>query len=726
MKIYNDEQLIKLADDLFNRIKDPTITLRERVWFRNILYYIGEQWLEWLVGSSSFRRITASDWQTTPVTNIIRDNVRSMKALILNKDFMVKVWPNSMESEDKDAAKMGEFLLRHMDAENDEEFVDETEKIAVWTILCGLGLMRTFPVIGDHEWGMDPDGTPAGKSKVCSTNWSPFNFAVSPFGDDLRSKEYIGIKSLKSREWVEDTFHIILQRQEEEAQIINYERKLAKLVSAVSPWKGQDIEDMSEFVTPDEDLVLVKELEFRPHSKLPLGRFVGTCGTQVLWDHNRLPIKVNEDNWYYTITDYKYHYVPGRYFPDSATDDLISPQNIINEIDQDVAMNRKSLARPIVILSSEANIQRATKWGQHLLVIKYDALTSGGQAPKIQGGVPYPNTVLEERAIHRGAAQDAAGDPKNVLRGSAPSGQASGIMVDILRDAAEQGHFPDILRFYRSHKRTYRKRLLLAAELYTDERMLKISGKGHGVEVRAFKAADLRGNTDVRLELSSGIASTRVGQTQMLLQLTEAGFFSSQSDIDPEFRDELLKRMGLSGFKDRLNVDVERALNENQMMAHTTDEGMIDVPLLTEEGMRNVPIVGQIFITVGPTQPAMDPQTGQPMVDPMTGQPMPGEPTVLSDDPLFVFDNHAVHYEVHRKFVLSSEFQALPLIVQEIAIAHANEHKTAMELAIAEQEQNILAQQGALTPPGENTAGIPPDIEKTIGRNEMTSGGPLQ
>jgi len=635
-----------------------------------------------------------------------------------------------MEAEDRDASKMGEFLLRHMDAENDEEFVDETEKVAVWMILTGLGLMRTFPVVGDSEWGIDRDGSLVSKSKVVSQNWSVFNYAVSPFGDDLRSKEYIGLKSLKSREWVEDTFKVKLARSDDEKQLVNYERKLAKLVASVSQWKGQDLaENMGEFVSKDEDMVLVKELEFRPHRNLKNGRYVGICGNQILWDHPRLPIKVNEDNWYYSITDYKYHYVPGRYFPDSGTDDLISPQNALNEIDQDMNMNRKSLGRPIVILTSDANIKRATHWGQHILVVKYDAFTSGGVRPVIQQGVPYPAQVLQEREIHRGAAQDVQGDPKNVLRGSAPSAQASGIMVDILRDAAEQGHFPDVLRFYRSHKRTYRKRLLLASELYTDERMLKISGRGHGVEVKAFKAADLRGNTDVRLELSSGLASTRVGQTQMLLQLTEAGFFSEQSELDPEFRQEILRRLGLSGFKDKLNVDVERAKNENQIIANTREDGIIDVEIdvpVSEkhpDGLSKIPIIGKIFISMGPTGPMVDPATGEPVIDPETGQPMPGEPIVLSDDPLFKYDNHAVHFEVHRKMILSNEFQALPSIVQEVAIAHADEHKAMMELALQEAMLNEAGLMGAQQG-GQGGMEAGPSVAQAIGGSGQQTGGP--
>jgi hypothetical protein len=700
MKKLDDAKLIQLSTDAFSRLKDPSITIRERIWFRNILYYVGEQWLDWIVSTNTFRRIQPSKHTPTPVANIIRDHVRSMKALILNKDFSIKIWPNSMDQEDKDAAKMGEFLLKHMDAENDESFVDETEKACVWMVLSGLGLLRTIPIVGDSEWGIDPKtGEPTKKAEVTSFNWSPFSFACPAIGDDIMLKPWIGFKSLKNREWVEDTFKLKVNRNEKEEPVINYEKKLAKLVASVSPWKGQGVEDMVETHEEDEDLVLFKEFEFAPNAAMPNGRYVGIIGDQIAFDIDRMPIPVQKGQgtvaWYYTATDYRYHYIPGRFWPDSAVDDLISPQNTINEIDKDLEMNRKGLARPMVFLPSKARIKRATKYGRHLLAVYYDPLTAGGQKPTVEPGVPYPSQVLEERAIHRATIQDVAGDPRNVLRGNAPTQSASGIMVDILRDAAEQGHFPDITRFYRSHKRTYRKRLILAGEVYTQERMVKVSGRGHGVEVRAFKAADLRGNTDVRLELASGLASTRVGQTQMMLQLTEAGFFSQQSDIDPEFRDELLKRMGLSGFKDKTSVDVDRASRENTLVANTLEDGFSYKEVETMYGVEKIPYIEGIWLTIqNPKGIGLAPDEIEIVA---SADPSILEPIMLGEDELFPFDDHAVHYEIHRKFLLSPEFRNLDDEAKAVLVAHTQEHKAMIEMQMMEEQQKMAAAQAQMT-----------------------------
>ncbi|MCK4252563.1 hypothetical protein KAX97_14035, partial [candidate division WOR-3 bacterium] len=81
----------------------------ETTWFRNILYYCGEQWLSWFSEQGTFgRRYELNISEPTPVSNIIRDYVRAMKALILNKTYTTRVWPNSLEQKDKDAASLAE------------------------------------------------------------------------------------------------------------------------------------------------------------------------------------------------------------------------------------------------------------------------------------------------------------------------------------------------------------------------------------------------------------------------------------------------------------------------------------------------------------------------------------------------------------------------------------------------------------------------------------------
>ncbi|GAG71906.1 unnamed protein product, partial [marine sediment metagenome] len=179
---------------------------------------------------------------------------------------------------------------------------------------------------------------------------------------------------------------------------------------------------------------------------------------------------------------------------------------------------------------------------------------------------------------------------------------------------------------------------ILAQVLFTEERMIKVKGKGNDVQVMAFKAADLRNNTDVRLELDSTMSTTKAGQSQLILQMGQYGFFGDLLKTDPETRQELLSRMGLSGFKHKTSVDVERAQIENMIIMNGQDISQIQIMNVEE---------GQVQMVV--------------------------------EDPLFRYDDHPTHFEVHRRKMLSPEFRTLPKSARTVFIAHNDAHAYKIE-----------------------------------------------
>jgi hypothetical protein len=196
--------------------------------------------------------------------------------------------------------------------------------------------------------------------------------------------------------------------------------------------------------------------------------------------------------------------------------------------------------------------------------------------------------------------------------------------------------------------------------------MIKIPDQGGRPKVRKFKGSDIRNNTDVRIELASGAASTRAGQTNMILKLVEQNFFSPESEMDPEFKQEILRRVGLSGFKDKTNADAARAMNENDMIANMDPADMKVVKIQAEDGIIAVPVVPGLFAAMG--APAM-------------GE----EGIVLEDDPVFRYDDHATHFEIHRRFILSTEFKYLHPELQSALTVHTDYHQWTMKMEMAKQ-----------------------------------------
>lgn len=652
-----DKRLIaQTVNDFFDTNLDYSRQVLERIWWRNILYYIGEQWIEYVRTQQTFRRRQIPFYIPTPVSNEIRAHVNSMKALLLSQKMVPRIWPNTQEKEDIEAAELGQKLIVFMESINDYEIDFEKEKCALWKILCGTSFMRTIPEIEGGKIYFEDGENQFTTGEVITEAVVPFNVYMDNNGDSLRKKNWIGIKTLKNREWVEDTFKVKIQKEETVSMTSDYQRRLMKLVSAVSPWKGQGL-DTTIVGDIDEDWVVYKEIELKPTKHDTNGRYIVVCGDQVLQNVPRMPIKAENDKWYYSITDFHYYYVPGRFWSDTAVSDLISSQNTINEIDQTVAIARKGISRPRLILPGDVGLKKLNEGGQGFLGVVYNPLLSGGKEPRFENGTPLLPQIFQERDIQKSQIQDVAGDPRNILRGQPPSAQSSGIQIDILRETAERGHAPDIDRYHKSMSSVYKKRLLIAKEIYTEDRMIKVAGRGNSIEVTKFKSSDLRGNTDVRLELDSGLLATKAGQTDVMMKMISSGFFSDIG-IEPSLKEEIFRRLGMTSFTDEIDMDVERAEKENAAIEAGEFDG--------------------IFL--------LDP-------NPETGA-IDADSEVMMLDEKFKYDKHIVHYDIHRKAILSSRFGEWPEESKTVAYNHADAHNIMIQAA---QEEMMMQQERMAT-----------------------------
>jgi len=660
-KKISDEEVKLLITDIINkRRQSMSRIMLERTWFRNILYYLGEQWIQWYVEQNSFKKRYRKSTIPTPVTNRIRDAVRSEKALILNKDYVPRVWPNSEQPEDKEASRTGELILRDMDLRNDQEFKEDIDDVALWMLLCGTAFMRSFPDMDAGDYAIDNNGEFLKTGDVVSRAASPFSMILDQMGIKLRDKRYVGIISLKDKEWVEDTFKIKINSASSKLDN-QYLHTLEKYVGNVSPWKSAGITS-SLYDNELEEKVEFKEIEFKPTRKFPYGRYVVMANDDVIINIDKMPLinKKNPSDWMYSFTDFHYNKTTGRFWSDAFVNDLISPQNSINSIDQALVMNRRSLGRPRVTLPINCKIERINEQGQSFLAIRYDPRVTAGQAPKFDNGLPLPNQVLIEREHQEKALQDAAGDPKNIMRGHVPTAGASGYLVDVLQESAESSHSPDIMRFYRSLTRVYRKRLLLARDIYTESRIIKIKGPNNEIQIKKFKGADIRNNTDVRLELTSGVFKTKASEAHALLNLMQTGMIQ----LDPVTQRKVLNRLGFAELSvDKNDVHTKRAEKE-EMNASAGD-------------------VTTLFVT------SPDPQTGEVDLDFDRAK-------VVNHDPLFKFDDHAIHYESHTRFILSDEFKALSPEVSAIFMAHTELHKAIMDAEMKKIQMENMAQEQAL------------------------------
>lgn len=666
MATRTDTDILSDFDDIFREDTDPGKTMREMGWFLNILFYLGEQWISWFDGHGFGFRFKMNPFEAAPVSNLVREYVRSMKALIMNKRYAVRVWPNSTEQRDRDAAELGGLFLRHLDSVQCNEIEDVKEMVALWTIMTGNGFARTYASKNNGCYVKRPDGKVICRGDIEVDNFIPFNVHVPILGDTLRNKRCVGMKGLKDKEWVEDTFKIKIVSGDHTDHEIEYEKKLLTILSKVSPWKGRGLVQDDILTKENERLVMFKEMEYKPTERYPEGLYEVVVNRQVVSKKKRLPISVTrEGDWEYTLTEFKYNYTPGSFWATGGVDDLISPQKVVNEVDKACGVNRKTFARPFLLTPVNLILKRLSLPGQEeFLSLQYDDRSAGGIKPEVVKGTPYPEQILKERQNHMESAQQAAGDPKNILRGQAPTSGASGVMVDILRESAELSHTPDIERFYRSWNRVKKKQLIIGQETYTESRTLKVTGEGNEIIIKSFKGADLYNNTDVRLEIDSGMSTTRAGQNELIRNLVQNNFFGPIHE-NPKLQYELLKKLGMSWVPISTSVHEERSRREHSMISGATVD---DIQVEFDQKSKPVPLLDDLFYAL------YDEDLN--------------EVKVWSHDKFFKLDDHGVHFEEHTKYILSKEFQSLPVANQTLLINHNDMHN----YAIKAQQQQVMQQ----------------------------------
>jgi len=147
-----------------------------------------------------------------------------MKALILNKKYTGRIWPNSDEQKDKDAAELGGMVLKDLDSKNCNESEDVKELCALWVGLTGNAFARTYVSFDNGTYIKDRGGNIIPRGDVVIESIIPFNITVPMIGTALRNKSYVGIKSLKEKEWVEDTFKIEI-KSDGDSQLVEYEKR---------------------------------------------------------------------------------------------------------------------------------------------------------------------------------------------------------------------------------------------------------------------------------------------------------------------------------------------------------------------------------------------------------------------------------------------------------------------------------------------------------------------
>lgn len=667
---YSQEQISQLASrskdaDFANRViswtKNAHLRCRtirqqiERQWYLNLAFYAGKQNVQLVpVSNSSGSGVgvrlyipPAPYFRARPVINRIRPIIRTEISRLTSQKPSATVVPATSEDKDMAAAQAGEQIWDSI--YRSQKIGMKFRQAILWTLCTGNGYIKSYwdPQKKSKQWkpmdsqmaaiakqmGVQAENPPDGD--FCYEMVTPFHlFVPDMMQEDIEDQPYVIQIQTRSPEWIKLNYGITVEANTMEASDILSDSFL-NLVGA------------GEF---KRDSVMCYEVWIKPGNVefMPQGGMFTIVGPHLVqfvegnpYIHQQFPFT-------------KIPHIPtGRFYADSVITDLVTIQREYNRTRGQITENKNAMAHERLLAAKGSIVASkiTTEPGQ---VIEYNL---GYPVPTPMPMQNLPAHVMQELDRLLMDFEDISGQHQ-VSKGQVPSGVTAATAINFLQEQDESM----LSTTYHGIEEAFEKigfQTLSYVKQYWDlPRQVKVTGKDQTFNVLSFRGADLRDNTDLRVEGGSALPTSKAAKQAFLMDMMAQGF------IPPEKGLELMDMGGIGRLYDEVRVDFAQASRENMRMASVTQD--------------QISQYAQTFVA------SPDPMTGEPggLVDPNSGEPlvdMAGNPT---EPPLIVpvnsYDAHQAHIQTHNTYRKSQEFEQLPQEVKDLFEAHVNQHMMAL------------------------------------------------
>ena len=162
-------------------------------------------------------------------------------------------------------------------------------------------------------------------------------------------------------------------------------------------------------------------------------------------------------------------------------------------------------------------------------------------------------------------------------KGKLPPGTRSGSMIEMMTEQDDRPLMTPESSLHVGLNMMHRKILQIASVAITEDRALTFTGPNRRRQVRAFKGADLRDNTDVYLRIVGGTSKSKAAVRQNIFQMAQIGAFKKpDGNFDTERFFDMLRVATPDVMYEEHDIHAEAARDENDML--TEQSGMMPIP----------------------------------------------------------------------------------------------------------------------------------------------------
>lgn len=345
-------------------------------------------------------------------------------------------------------------------------------------------------------------------------------------------------------------------------------------------------------------------------------------------------------------------------WPDCVMNHIRGPNLEIDKTVSQLIENKDYMANPMWLIATQHKMKGEIK-NVAGGIVRYRHVPNV-PPPQPVAGLQMPSQVENLLVGLREQILDISGQSE-VARGRVPSGVRSGVAVAYLQEEDDTKIAPTIENMEEAIAKMGSLTLERFSQFYYLERILRFYRRDGIFDVRRFKGADLKNNTDVICQAGSAMPRSKASRQQYTLELISLGVLK-----DPHKIEQMLE-LG-QGEPDDQDKAVAQANRENNMMLYGV----------------------------------WGPQTQQTETDDEEKFAR-----LAAAVPVKEWHNHTVHIARHTSVMMDEEFDRLAITRPEVVRLfdeHLNMHYQMLAQAQQQQAQALMAARGAPdgppTPPG--------------------------
>lgn len=462
-----------------------------------------------------------------------------------------------------------------------------------------------------------------------------------------------------------------------ENELFQYQKQIASLGAKATVGYGATATSTRPGDQPTH--VVVKELFTAPCAAYPKGRYVVVAGQKHLNKpepeldpltgqpaaevaaYAELPYGFASTNSPFPAVEFCDQLSPGQFWPTTMVEQMVGVQQQYSRMRNQLDEHSKLSLHPWIFVPKQAGIHPEAFGSEAGQKVPFNF--QPGMPPPEQWIVrpaPISGDIYRIMEIIRGELDTIT----NIYPASmGAQGASSGFDTNLLQEAADSVHAPDIRRNELSlQEAAYKMRRIIKLG-YDVPRLISIVGRDKSPEVFEFSAEQIDEHANIRIDTGSALPDMKSARIDAILKLDERQAFGPPGD--PGRNRKLLRMLDLGSYQeatDLLGNDEDHARLENLSFTK-----------------------------------------GEPVEDPMP------------------WENHDVEYEIHTSLLKSPEIKSWPPEQRAALVRHViltvkwKNPQSALQLAmvfgmqdVAQEIQQLMALQAQTTAPQAPPQGPPP------------------